>query len=147
VGFIKFIWLQGSAKPQIQMKNTSSRFFICMKKQNMDYNAQNTKSIIVSTKLITKQIIVSEISHIVCDAYLCDIFMENDKITCTKLLKYFESELNGYGFIRINNSIIVNVKYIKHIENKTRTVILKNGIKLKVSSRRWKGFKSFFINL
>ncbi|MDR1197798.1 MAG: LytTR family transcriptional regulator [Prevotellaceae bacterium] len=113
----------------------------------MNYDTQNTKSIIVSTKLITKQIIVSEISHIVCDAYLCNIFLENDKITCTKLLKYFELELDGYGFIRIHHNTIVNAKYIKHIENKTKIVILKNGIKLRVSSRRWKLFKIIFMNL
>ncbi|MDR2651746.1 MAG: LytTR family transcriptional regulator DNA-binding domain-containing protein [Prevotellaceae bacterium] len=81
----------------------------------MNYDMQNTKSIVITNKNITKQIIVSEISHIVCDTYLCYLFTQNEKFTCSKLLKHFELELADYGFIRINHNILVNAKFIKHI--------------------------------
>jgi DNA-binding LytR/AlgR family response regulator len=113
----------------------------------MNYDIQNTKSITISTKLITTQIIAAKISHIVCDDYLCNIFMENNKITCAKLLSYFELELDAYGFIRIRHNTIVNTKYIQQIEVKTKTIVLKNGIKLSVSPKRWKHFKAIFREL
>ncbi|MDR2292723.1 MAG: LytTR family transcriptional regulator [Prevotellaceae bacterium] len=113
----------------------------------MNYDMQDTKSIVITGKNITKQIIVSDISHIICDAYLCDIFTQNEKFTCLKLLKSFETELADYGFIRINHNIIVNAKHIKHVNNKNRTVILKTNIELHISVRRWKFFKTIFINL
>jgi DNA-binding LytR/AlgR family response regulator len=113
----------------------------------MNYDMQNTKSIMITNRNITKQIIVSEISHIVCDAYLCDIFAQNEKFTCSKLFKYFEMELADYGFIRINHNILVNARYIKCINNKTRIVILKNDTELRISVRRWKFFKKIIMNL
>jgi DNA-binding LytR/AlgR family response regulator len=101
----------------------------------------------ITNRNITKQIIVSEISHIVCDAYLCDIFAQNEKFTCLKLLKYFEMELADYGFIRINHNILVNARYIKYINNKKRVVILQNDIELQISVRRWRFFKAIIVNL
>ncbi|MDR1984519.1 MAG: LytTR family transcriptional regulator DNA-binding domain-containing protein [Prevotellaceae bacterium] len=112
----------------------------------MNNNSQNTKSIVIKIKNITKRIIASEISHIVCDAYLCDIFTQTEKFTCTKLLKYFETELSDYGFIRISRDILVNTEHIRHIENKTKQITLKNKVELQVSVRRWKFLKSVFMN-
>ena len=69
----------------------------------MNYNVQTQKTIVITTKNVTYQIEASSISHIICDGCLCNIFIENnEKITCSKLLKYFEKELSGYGFIRIH---------------------------------------------
>ncbi|MDR2126710.1 MAG: LytTR family transcriptional regulator [Prevotellaceae bacterium] len=113
----------------------------------MNYDMQNTKSLMITSRNITKQIIVSYISHIVCDAYICDIFTQSEKITCSKLLKDFEAELAEYGFIRINHNILVNARYIKFINNKKRVITLKNSIELQISVRRWKFFKAIIVNL
>ena len=61
----------------------------------MNYEPQNTKTIVVTTTSITHQFIVADITHIVCDAYLCDVYINetNGKITCSKLLKHFETKL------------------------------------------------------
>ncbi|MDR1347059.1 MAG: LytTR family transcriptional regulator DNA-binding domain-containing protein [Prevotellaceae bacterium] len=114
----------------------------------MNYDSQNTKSIVITTAGITRQFIVACITHVVCDGCLCDIYFDgNEKITCVRLLKYFENELGVYGFMRINHNAIVNAKYIKQINNKNKEILLTNNTKLKVSRRKWILFKKNFMAL
>ncbi|MDR2064761.1 MAG: LytTR family transcriptional regulator [Prevotellaceae bacterium] len=111
----------------------------------MNYNSQNTKSIVITTAGITRQFIAARITHIVCDAYLCDVYIEgNEKLTCSKLLKYFENELAGCGFIRIHHDTLVNANYIRQINNRNKEITLTDNTKLKVSRRKWAVFKKRF---
>ncbi|MDR1984959.1 MAG: LytTR family transcriptional regulator [Prevotellaceae bacterium] len=114
----------------------------------MNYEPQNTKSIVITTAGITRQFIAARITHIVCDAYLCDVYICNKvKITCSKLLKDFETELAPYGFIRIHHDTLVNAKYIKQINNRKKEILLTDNTKLKVSRRKWLVLKNHFIDL
>ncbi|MDR1552031.1 MAG: LytTR family transcriptional regulator [Prevotellaceae bacterium] len=114
----------------------------------MNYDLQNTKSIVITTAGITRQFAVARITHIVCDAYLCDVHIEgNEKIICSKLLKYFETELAGCGFIRIHHDTLVNAKYIRQINNKKKEITLIDNTRLKISRRKWVVIKKQFIDL
>jgi hypothetical protein len=42
----------------------------------MNYDLQNIKSIVVTTGGITRQLIAINITHIISDSYLCDIYTE-----------------------------------------------------------------------
>ena len=59
------------------------------------------------------------------------------KITSSKNLKFFEGILLEYGFFRIHNSSLINLKYIKRI-NKTAggQVIMEDGEELGISKSR-----------
>jgi len=64
-----------------------------------------------------------------------------------KTIKYYESNLNQQQFVRINRSFIVNVNRIARIENfekESHLVILKNDVRLKVSSEGYKLLKQYW---
>ncbi|MDR3287528.1 MAG: LytTR family transcriptional regulator [Prevotellaceae bacterium] len=108
----------------------------------MNYDIQNTKAIIIKNKKIIKQVIVSEITHIVCESYVCDIFTLTDKYTTSRLLKTLEIELNKFNFIRIHNHILINAKHINYIDKSKNMIILNSDIALPFSVRRWKHIKN-----
>lgn len=62
---------------------------------------------------------------------------QGGKITSSKNLKFFEGILVEYGFFRIHNSSLINLKYIKRI-NKTAggQVIMEDGEELGISKSR-----------
>jgi two-component system, LytTR family, response regulator len=64
-----------------------------------------------------------------------------------KTMKYYESNLNQQQFVRIHRSFIVNVNRIARIENfekESHLVILKNDVRLKVSSEGYKLLKQYW---
>ena len=66
------------------------------------------------------------------------------KKTCIrKSLKAWEEELGQYGFMRINDSCIINCRYVREIDGGT-AVIRNTGAKLKVSRRRKTECAAFF---
>ncbi|MDR3287527.1 MAG: LytTR family transcriptional regulator [Prevotellaceae bacterium] len=115
--------------------------------KDMNYNIQDSKAIIVRNKRIIKQLVVSEITHIIYDSYLCDIFTLTDKFTMSRLLKTFEDEPVFDNFIRINNSTLINATHINYIDRIKKAVILKSNIELPFSTRRWKYIKSRLQNV
>ncbi|MEM9024498.1 MAG: LytTR family DNA-binding domain-containing protein [Bacteroidota bacterium] len=74
------------------------------------------------------------------DFYLKD----SQKITTTRNLKFFESVLDGYGFFRIHNSSLINLKYIRQIQKSAGGyVIMEDEEELSIS----KGRKEEFMKL
>lgn len=85
---------------------------------------------------------VDDIYYIKADGSYTHFFMNSgQKITCSKNLKFFEGILLDYGFFRIHNSTLINLKYIKRI---TKTaggqVIMQDGEELGISKSRKEGF-------
>ncbi|MDR2291943.1 MAG: LytTR family transcriptional regulator DNA-binding domain-containing protein [Prevotellaceae bacterium] len=114
----------------------------------MNYDLQNRKSVVITTAGITRQFIAASITHIVCDGYLCDVYIEgNEKVTCSKLLKFFETELACCGFVWIHHDTLVNAKYIRQINNRKKEIVLTDNTKLKVSRRKMTALKRYFIDL
>jgi two-component system, LytTR family, response regulator len=73
------------------------------------------------------------------------IYAEDSKLLKEKTMKYFEAHLNPSHFVRIHRSYIVNVNFIGQLEHFTKDsylVILKNGVKLKVSDSGYKNLKA-----
>ena len=93
------------------------------------------------------RVYMKDISYIRSDSYLSIVhFVEKRKpITVTKLLKEFEEELFEYGFIRINQSELVNKVHITSIDNsKNRTIFIKGGENLTISRRYYPNVIGFF---
>ncbi|MDR3226783.1 MAG: LytTR family transcriptional regulator DNA-binding domain-containing protein [Prevotellaceae bacterium] len=108
----------------------------------MNYDSQYTKAIIIKNRKIIRQLIISEITHIICESYICDIYTLTDKYTTTRLLKALEKELDKFNFIRIHNNILINAKHLSYIDKDKNIVILNTNIELPFSVRRWKDIKS-----
>jgi two-component system LytT family response regulator len=61
----------------------------------------------------------------------------NKKLVVSKTLGHTEEVLNGYSFIRIHKSYLINLKYIKrYVKTDGGYVELENGVKLSVSRMR-----------
>ena len=69
--------------------------------------------------------------------YLC----EGRKITVARTLKEFEKMLSGNGFVRIHNSHIINLNYLKkYTKGNGGVVFLEDGTQLDVSRQRKEEF-------
>jgi DNA-binding LytR/AlgR family response regulator len=108
----------------------------------MNNDSQHVKTITIKNRMTSKQIIVSDITHIICESYICDIYTLTDKFTTSKFLKKFESELKKFDFIRIHKYILINAKYICSIDTAKRTITLHPNIKVPFSVKRWEYIKS-----
>lgn len=72
------------------------------------------------------------------------IYTPNDSYLKEKTMKYFETHLDNHQFIRIHRSFIVNINEIvrlEHYDKENYLAILKNNVKLKVSSNGHKLLK------
>ena len=70
--------------------------------------------------------------------------MDGKKILVSRNLKEYEDMLDGYGFYRIHQSHLINLKYIDHFSKiEGGSVIMKDNSELPVARRK----KESFLNL
>ena len=107
--------------------------------------------IIVKTAKGFRQVEVAHISHILCEDYLCTLYLINkDKpITCTKSLRYFEQALAPHPFVRIHHNAIVNLDCVAEVKCKGRQrhAVMTDGTALPISVRKWPAFRDAFRTL
>lgn len=115
----------------------------------MDYKSQNAKTIILNTRNEIYQFNIEDIVYVKCEAYVSfvKLISDNKHYSFSKSLKEIEKLLEEYGFLRINDNILLNMKYFKQYKNKPkRCIVLKNGMELKISRRKWWALKNYFNN-
>ncbi len=67
------------------------------------------------------------------------IHLQDDIISTTKPLKHYEDLLGDHSsFVRISKQAILNIRFLKSFDSKTKMAFLRNGMKLLVSRRRTK---------
>jgi two-component system LytT family response regulator len=67
------------------------------------------------------------------------IHLKDDVISTTRPLKHYEDLLEDHSaFIRISKQAILNIRFLKSFDSKTKIAFLRNGMKLLVSRRRVK---------
>jgi DNA-binding LytR/AlgR family response regulator len=106
----------------------------------MKFIAQNERKITLKESGTFHRVYLKDISFIRIDSYLSIVhfIIEREPIIVSKLLKIFEEELFKYGFIRINQSELVNKVHISSIGNcKNRLISLKEGENLTISHRKY----------
>ncbi len=88
---------------------------------------------------------IADIIYCKADDNYTEIYLENRKILVSKTLKYFETALAEYPFVRIHKSYLVNINaVVKYRKGKGGSVILSNGKELSVSASRKRELLSFF---
>ena len=88
-----------------------------------------------------EKIHIAEISNIVrCESnvnYTMFHFAEGRKLLVTKTLKEFDEMLRDQGFIRVHQSHLVNVNYLKeYVKTDGGYLVMKNGNEVPVSTRK-----------
>lgn len=81
---------------------------------------------------------VEEITHCEAKGSYCIIStFSGKKITITKNLKDFESSISKNNFLRVHNSWVINIKYLKkYYRSKNSYIEMKDGSTINVSSRK-----------
>lgn len=100
--------------------------------------SQVNKKLVLKEKDCITLLEMSEVIKLVCESYITTVFCkQNAPISVSKLLKEFEEELTDYGFLRVSNNTIVNIRYIKTIiTTPQRELILTNNERVKISRRK-----------
>lgn len=103
--------------------------------------------IIISETKGFKQVEVASLSHIICEDYLCTLYITNEEsVTCGKSLRYFEQVLQPYPFVRIHHNAIVNLSQVAkvHFNGRQRHVVMHDGTALPISVRKLPRFRDIF---
>ena len=103
------------------------------------------KPVFVKSGRIIKRIPGSDILYVTCEGNISHIHLKSGgELSCVRLLKLFEEDLAGSGFIRINHNCLVNaaeVQEIQYVSARKRCLSLSNGDTVDVSYRKWKSVK------
>lgn len=111
----------------------------------MEFATPVEKPVFVKSGRIIKRISGSDILYVTCEGNVSHIHLKaGGELSCVRLLKLFEEDLSGSGFIRVNHNCLVNaaeVEEIQYINARKRLLSLSNGDTVEVSYRKWKTVK------
>lgn len=116
---------------------------------NRKFKDQADRKITIQEKEIKHLVDMDNISHIICVGKVSKIYhVENNTFyTTVKLLKIWEDELSGFGFVRINRSTLINMKHVACYKNTEKpTVTLKTKNEFSVSNRKISMLNNIFDN-
>ena len=109
---------------------------------NLENSASENKKLVLKTA--EKIFIVNTNDIIRCESdggYTQFYFLHGKKIMVSRNLKEFEDILDGYGFYRIHQSHLINIKYIDHYSKaEGGAVVMKDNSFLPVSRRKKESF-------
>ena len=85
---------------------------------------------------------VGQILYLRADGSYTNIYLKDGQtLTSSKNLKFFESILEGYGFFRIHNSTLVNLKFIKRLgKSAGGFVVMEDEAEFSISKSRKEEF-------
>lgn len=110
----------------------------------LDFSKQKEKKLVLIDKRKTNIIDVDSILYLDCNGYVTSVYQNNCKtVSVSRLLKYFQEELEELGFVRVSHNTIVNLKHVSVIESTSKGLFLEiNSLKIKVSRRKKDLFKT-----
>jgi len=68
--------------------------------------------------------------------YTMFYFTDGTKLLVTKTLKEFDNLLSGHNFIRVHQSHLINTSFIKEFLKSDGVIVMKDGTKVPVSTRK-----------
>lgn len=106
--------------------------------ENLHSSDSGEKCIIVNLSGITKFVKVKDIVMLEAEGSYCKLFLKNnEKLTTSKNLKYFEEKLLDFPvFFRCHKSNIVNLKCVSAFNRSEGEVLLSNNLKALISSEK-----------
>lgn len=100
-------------------------------------NLENQKKIALNTVDKIHIVQIEDVIRLESDInYTRFYFKDGTKLMVTKTLKEFDKMLSDHSFIRIHQSHLVNTNFIKEYIKQDGKLVLKNGDKISVSSRK-----------
>ena len=103
------------------------------------------KTLLIKTTQEQHILVIDDIIRCQSDGSYTTFYTKNKKIMSARNLKYYESMLSDADFVRVHQSHLINIKYIDAII--VNDIVLKDGDKVPVSSRKKSYLKRFLANL
>lgn len=131
--FAKIIYM--SSEDSLVYDIFISKVYFFLRKENLNQDLErlwhkieqdsikNNDYIEIISKRKRELILKKDIIYIESNRNKCQIYLLNGEYEVYKTLKSFLSELNADKFFRINNYTIINLEYIKNVNNKKITLI------------------------
>lgn len=132
--------MHNSYQPQLQIENLLDNLK-SINKQNFKLSLPTSEGILF--------IPIEEIVRCESDANYTRFFFKDGAkpVVVSKTLKEFEELLSDYGFCRIHNSHMVNLKFIRrYIKGEGGTVVMQDGTEVEVSRRKKEIFQKALEN-
>lgn len=131
--FAKIIYM--SSEDSLVYDIFISKVYFFLRKENLNQDLErlwhkieqdsikNNDYIEIISKRKRELILKKDIIYIESNRNKCQIYLLNGEYEVYKTLKSFLSELNADKFFRINSYTIINLEYIKNVNNKKITLI------------------------
>jgi two-component system LytT family response regulator len=103
------------------------------------------KILLIKTTQEQHVLVIDDIIRCQSDGSYTTFYTADKKIMSARNLKYYESMLNDTAFIRVHQSHLINSNYIDTMA--LNTIVLKDGEKVPVSSRKKSAIKQFLSKL
>jgi len=113
---------------------------------NFDFSKQRDKKLSIREKMQTSLIRYDEIIYLECTGNLVFVHHTKDEtpFSYSNSLALIEKELLEYGFMRINDNMLINMYHVQKLISKKHEILVGNNKILSISRRKWKKVKEFF---
>ena len=134
--------LQQAVERLAKSKGTQTKEKIDILKKSLSDNRSQEDKVAISTSEGIEFVPIKNILHIESKSNYSKIYLPEDKtIMVSKILKDFEEMLLPYNFLRIHNSHLINLNYIKKYMRKNGgQVMLQDGTVIEISRRKKEEF-------
>ncbi|MEO8110428.1 MAG: LytTR family DNA-binding domain-containing protein [Ginsengibacter sp.] len=134
--------LQQAVERLTKSKVSQTKEKIDILKRSLSDNRNQEDKIAISTSEGIEFVPIKNILHIESKSNYSKIYLPEDKtIMVSKILKDFEEMLLPYNFLRIHNSHLINLNYIKKYMRKNGgQVMLQDGTVIEISRRKKEEF-------
>jgi DNA-binding LytR/AlgR family response regulator len=107
---------------------------------NFDFSKQRDKKLAIKEKMQTSLIRYDEIVYLECTSNLVFVYHTKDEapLSYSNSLAHIEKELLKYGFMRINDNMIINMYRVQKLISKKHEILVSNDKNLSISRRKWK---------
>lgn len=111
----------------------------------IDFNQQFGRKLTINEKERFLMLNYSDILFFESNGNLLFVFslLYDSPVCYSNSLSKLESELEPFGFLRIHNKWIANMRHVVKIDRHNHQIHLANGKKLEVSRRKWQKLKQF----
>ncbi|WP_020531942.1 LytR/AlgR family response regulator transcription factor [Flexithrix dorotheae] len=122
--------------------------FLMKNMQSLNENLDSAR-IALPTQMGFVIVLINEIIRCESDNNYTTFFLKNGrKILVSKTLKACENILKDFSFLRVHNTSLINLNYVKeYLKEDGGTVIMEGGFKVNISRRRKDEFLRLFSNI
>lgn len=126
----------------------SRRFELEQAYHNLSQKEDKAKRLILKTQDEVYIVTLAEIIYLASDNNYCNFYLADGRIILiSQPLKFYEKKLDGFGFVRVHQSYLINMEHISSFKRRSGQVLMSNKTELPVSANRKNELIAYFDKL